>query len=325
MKSTIRLRAFAKINLGLNVRNLRPDGYHGIFTIYQTIALHDRLTIQLSRSEKGISVECDDPRIPGGRPNLVHRACALWKRARNYHGGIKVYLEKRIPAGAGLGGGSSDAATALLGLERLTGDPLGLSARLKLAAQLGSDVPLFLWGGRVFGCGRGEEVYPLGDFPRRPCLVVFPGFPVSTAAAYQELDRRAKGAGRFGGAAVPDRRCKKSNCATARSNLGLTKRSKYSSICSFGAWPHFPLEFWGPAENDFEQVVFARWPELARLKSQLIRAGAETASLTGSGSAVFALFDTAPKLIRASQLIPAPWQVFRTSTLPRDEYERLVF
>lgn len=299
MKSSIRLRAFAKINLGLKVRNLREDRYHEIFTIYQTIALHDRLVISLSSDDGEISVQCDDPRIPSGRNNLAYRACESWRRARNYRGGIHVEIEKRIPAGSGLGGGSSDAAATLLGLERLTGDRLGLAALLKLAAQLGSDVPLFLWGGRVLGCGRGEEVYPLWDFARRHCLVVFPAVHVSTAGAYRELDRR--------------------------SNLQLTKGSKRSNICSFGAWPHFPLEFWGPAENDFEQVVFARWPELARLKSQLIRAGAETASLTGSGSAVFALFDSAPKMIRASQAIPAQWQVFKTRSLPRDEYERLVF
>jgi 4-diphosphocytidyl-2-C-methyl-D-erythritol kinase len=151
----------------------------------------------------------------------------------------------------------------------------------------------------VLGWGRGEEVYPLWDFARRPCLVVFPAFPISTAGAYRELDRRP--------------------------NLRLTQQSGGYKIYSFGAWPHFSLQSWGPAENDFEQVVFARWPELARLKSQLIRAGAETASLTGSGSAVFALFDSAPRMIRASKSIPEHWHVFRTSTLPRDEYERLVF
>lgn len=299
LKSSIRLRAFAKINLGLNVRDLRPDGYHEIFTIYQTIALHDRLAIHLSKGDRGISLQCDDPRIPSGAQNLAYRACELWKRARNFRGGIHIELEKRIPAGSGLGGGSSDAAATLLGLEHLTGNHLGLATRHELAARLGSDVPLFLWGGRVLGCGRGEEVYPLWDFVRRHCLVVFPAVHVSTADAYRELDQR--------------------------SNSRLTKVSKRSNICSFGAWPHLSLKFWGPAENDFEQVVFARWPELAQLKSQLIRAGAETASLTGSGSAVFALFDSAPRMIRASQLIPARWQVFRTRTLPRDEYERLVF
>ena len=298
MKSSIRIRAFAKINLGLKVRARRPDSYHEIFTIYQTLALHDRLTISLARSG-GVSVECDHPTIPGGRQNLVHRACELWKRARNYRGGIKVNLEKKIPMGAGLGGGSSDAAATLLGLERLTGNRMDFNTQLRLAARLGSDVPLFLWGGRVLGCSRGEEVYPLWDFPKRKCLVVFPRFSVSTAEAYRELDQR--------------------------SNLRLTKSAKGSSICSFGAWPLFPLEFWGPAENDFEEVVFAKWPRLARLKAQLIRAGAETASLTGSGSAVFALFDSAPKLVRATKLIPAEWQIFKTRTLPRDEYERLIY
>jgi 4-diphosphocytidyl-2-C-methyl-D-erythritol kinase len=298
LTSSIRIRAFAKINLGLKVRAQRPDGYHEIFTVYQTIALHDRLTISL-RVSGGVSVQCDHPAIQGGRQNLVHRACELWKRARNYRGGITVNLEKKIPMGSGLGGGSSDAAATLVGLERLTGNRMDFNMQLKLAARLGSDVPLFLWGGRVLGCGRGEEVYPLWDFPRRKCLVVFPQFSVSTAEAYRELDRRL--------------------------TLRLTRSTKGSSICSFGAWPLFPLEFWGPAENDFEQVVFARWPELARLKAQLIRAGAETASLTGSGSAVFALFDSAPKLVRATKFIPAAWQIFKTRTLPRDEYERLIF
>ncbi len=299
MTSSIRLRAFAKINLGLKVRNLRPDGYHEILTVYQTIALHDRLTISIDNAGKGVVVHCDHPAIPSGRLNLVHQACELWKHARSYQGGIKIKLEKKIPTGSGLGGGSSDAAVTLIGLERLTGNRMNFAGQLKLAARLGSDVPLFLWGGRVLGCSHGEEVYPLWDLPRRKCLVIFPGLSVSTAEAYRDLDRR--------------------------SNLRLTKKSKDSSIYSFGAWPHFPLEFWGPAENDFEQVVFARWPELARLKAQLIRAGAETASLTGSGSAVFAIFDSAPNLVHAAKSIPAGWQIFRTQTLPRDEYERLIF
>ena len=299
MIPSIRVRAFAKINLGLKVCGLRPDGYHGLFTIYQTIALHDLLTISLQKAGKSVLVECDNPSIPSGRQNLVYKACELWRRARNYQGGVSVLLEKRIPTGSGLGGGSSNAAAALMGLERLTGNRLDFSTQLKLAAQLGSDVPLFRWGGRVLGCGRGEDVYPLWDLPPRKCLVIFPGFSVSTAEAYGALDRRA--------------------------SSQLTKRLKRSKLIAFGAWPHFSLESWGPAENDFEQVVFARWPELARLKAQFIQAGAETASLTGSGSAVFAVFDSAPKLAHAFKFIPAGWQVFRTRTLPRDEYERLMF
>jgi 4-diphosphocytidyl-2-C-methyl-D-erythritol kinase len=295
LATTIRVRAFAKINLGLRILAKRPDGYHEIRTIYQAVSLADRLEISLSPRRHGIHLECDDPAIPAGRANLVHRAGELWKRTRKFRGEIDVRLLKRIPAGSGLGGASSDAAATLLGLERLTGDRLSAAERLRLAARLGSDVPFFLWGGRCLGIGRGEEVYPLWDLPRRHCLIVFPGFTVSTAEAYREAGR-----------------------------LRLTESPRSPKIHSFGARPHFSLENWGPAENDFEQVVFARWPELARLKRQLIRAGAETASLTGSGSAVFALFDSARTLARAAGLIPRGWKQYSTRTLSRPEYRRLL-
>ncbi len=294
MKDTVRLRAFAKINLGLKILGKRPDGYHEILTVYQTVALGDRLEVSLLRGGRGVVVECDDPRIPSGRSNLAYRACELWRRARKYRGGIRVHLKKRIPAGSGLGGASSDAAATLLGLEYLTGNRIVPSARLELAARLGSDVPFFLWGGRALGWGRGEKVFPLTDLPRRKCLVVFPGFPVSTAQAYREA------------------------------SLRLTKRREDSRISFAGARPHLPPQDWGPAENDFEQVVFARWPELGRVKTRLIRAGAEIASLTGSGSAVYAVFASARQLERASKFVPRGWQTFRTRTLPRGEYWRLL-
>jgi 4-diphosphocytidyl-2-C-methyl-D-erythritol kinase len=295
LKNVIRVRAFAKINCGLKILGQRPDGYHEIRTVYQTVTLHDRLEVSLRRPGRGLEVECDEPTVPLGRGNLVFRACDLWQNARGFRGGMRVTLRKRIPSGSGLGGASSDAAATLLGLERLTGDRLGPAVRFALAAQLGSDVPLFLWGGRVLGCGRGEEVYPLVDFPLRHCLVVFPGFAVSTAEAYREWSSR------------------------------LTKKRKAPSMDSFGAWPHLPLMSWGPAENDFEQVVFAKWPELARVKRRLIRAGAETASLTGSGSALYALFPLARQLVHASKLIPEGWRNFRTRTLSRARYQRLLY
>ncbi len=188
---------------------------------------------------------------------------------------------------------SADAAATLLGLERLTRDRLGPAVRFELAAQLGSDVPLFLWGGRVLGCGRGEEVYPLPDLPSRPCLLVYPGFAVSTAEAYRQA------------------------------SLRLTGRKPELTIKKLGAWPQFSRMEWRPAENDFEEVVFARWPELARLKASLIRAGAEAASLTGSGSAVYAIFDSALKLSAALRVVPRDWKVFPTRTLSRAEYRRL--
>ena len=292
VKHSVALHAFAKINLGLRILGKRPDGYHEIRTLYQTVDLHDNLEVKLLPGEEGVDVKCVYPGVPSGRGNLVYQACQLWKHARGFNGRIEVHLKKQIPPGSGLGGASSDAAATLVGLEHLGGDRLDLATRLRFAARLGSDVPLFLLGGRVLGCGRGEEVYPLDDLPRRHCLVVFPSFSLSTREAYREVARR------------------------------LTKRRAASRMSAFGVWSRVPLETWGPAENDFEQVVFAKWPELGELKRQLIRAGAETALLTGSGSAVYAIFDSAPKLLRASKSIPAGWRAFRTRTLPRAEYQR---
>ena len=295
LPKTLRLRSFAKINHGLNILRKRPDGYHELRTIYQTIGLHDRLEISLSKSGKGIIVECDNPAIPAGSGNLVYRTCEAWAKVRGWRGRMQVEIAKSIPLGSGLGGASTNAATTILGLERLSGDRLDPTARQRLAASLGSDVPLFLLGGRVLGCGRGEEVYPLIDLPSLHCLVIFPGFSVSTAEAYREA------------------------------GLRLTDDAASAYIGSFGAWPHFPLMSWGPAENDFEYVVFTRWPELARLKRQLIRAGAEVASLTGSGSAVYALFSSSRQLSRASKLIPKGWLTYSTCTLVRAEYRQELF
>jgi 4-diphosphocytidyl-2-C-methyl-D-erythritol kinase len=289
-----KFHAFAKINLGLSILGLRPDGYHEIRTVYQTVGLHDRLSVELGPGA-GIDVSSDDPKVPGGNKNLVYQIAARWKRARKFRGKIRFRIEKRIPSGAGLGGGSSDAAAALLALERLTGDRLSPAARFRLAAEAGSDVPFFLWGGRALGLGRGEAVYPLPNLARTPCLVVFPGRSVSTAEAYQEAGRR------------------------------LTKKRGTSSMEFFGARPHFFPEISGPAENDFEAVIFARWPELASLKRRLIRAGAKVASLTGSGSAVFALFDSGQKLRHATKLIPKEWKFFSTVTVSREEYHERLF
>ena len=295
MPKIIRLRSFAKINHGLKILRKRPDGYHELRTIYQTIGLHDRLEISVSPSGKGITVECDNPAIPAGSGNLVYRTCEAWAKARGWRGKIHVKIAKSIPLGSGLGGASTNSATTLLGLERLSGDRLDFVERYTLAASLGSDVPLFFLGGRVLGCGRGEEVYPLVDLPSRHCLVIFPGFSVSTAEAYREA------------------------------GLRLTQQKGTGYTASFGAWPHFPLMSWGPAENDFEYVVFTRWPELAQLKRKLIRAGAEVASLTGSGSAVYALFSSSRQLSRASKLIPKGWLNYSTRTLARAEYHQKLY
>jgi 4-diphosphocytidyl-2-C-methyl-D-erythritol kinase len=294
LTTSIRVRAFAKINLGLRILAGRPDGYHEIRTIYQTIRLHDRLTVTVDASGRGVVVSSQGETAPSGRANLAHKAVELWKRARGFRGGVEVRIEKVIPAGSGLGGASSDAAATLTGLEHATGDRLHAAKRFALASKLGSDVPLFLLGGRVLGCGRGEEVYPLEDLDPADCLVVFPRFEMLTTDAYRQAASR------------------------------LTTPANPNNISNFGVWSLRPFDAWGPAENDFESVVFAKWPELGRLKNQLIRAGAETACLSGSGSAVYAIFDSPGKLLQAMRSVPAIWRTFRTRTLTRKSYRRLL-
>jgi 4-diphosphocytidyl-2-C-methyl-D-erythritol kinase len=293
LASSIRLRAFAKVNLALKILGRRQDGYHEIRTVAQTLALHDCLQVTLT-PEPGIYVHCTDALIPSGRGNLVYKACRVWRAARKYSGGIRVALEKHIPAGSGLGGGSSDAAATLLGLEKLSGNLLDPTRLFRLAASIGSDVPLFLVGGRVLACGRGEEVYPLSDLPKRRCLVIYPGFRISTEEAYREASFR------------------------------LTRVCENPRVKKFGVWSLFSPANWGPAENDFEQVAFAKWPELENLKNQFIRAGAETVCLTGSGSAVYVIYDSARQLNLIPSGLPQAWVVFRTRTLGRREYHRLL-
>ena len=270
----------------------RPDDYHEIRTMYQAVSLADEVVIAMDSSPGEIAVETDDPSVPSGPGNLAYRACELWRQDRGSKRAVRISITKKIPAGSGLGGASGDAAATLIGLERLTRDRLPLAARLRLASQLGSDVPFFLMGGRALGCGRGEEVYALPDLPRRQCLICFPGYPQSTREAYAAVD----------------------SC--------LTDGAKSLNMYSFGMWPQFPENDWGPAENDFESFVFAKWPELSRLKRQLLRAGAEMASLSGSGTAVYAIFDSARKLISAQKLLRREWRSFVVRTLGRVEYHK---
>jgi 4-diphosphocytidyl-2-C-methyl-D-erythritol kinase len=328
MPHSIRFRAFAKINLGLKILGPRSDGYHEIRTVYQTIGLHDRLELTLT-TQPVISVKCSDRSAPSGKRNLVYEACKIWRKAAKFSGGIRVVLEKGIPAGSGLGGGSSDATATLLALEKLTGDSLDAHARFQLASALGSDVPLFLLGGRVLGCGRGEEIYSLTDLPRRYCLVVYPRFKISTKEAYRQADTTLapdpltpcpsppRGRG--------ENETQKVEAGLPRHPKKLTRNQEARKVKSFGVWSQFPIEHWGPAENDFEKFVFAKWPELEEAKVQFIRAGAETASLTGSGSAIYAIFDSARQLNRVFRFVPPGWAVFRTRTLSRREYHRLMF
>ena len=181
--------AFAKINLSLQVRGVRPDGYHELSTIFQTIKLHDVLSF--SQTSGPFEIRCDDPACPADRTNLIWKAAQLLWREGGLSGrprGVRVRLQKKIPMQAGLGGGSSDAAAALVTLARLWKITLSSRQLARLAKKLGADVAFFLAGGTALGEGAGDRIKPLEDRPGSPVVLVVPGFGVSTKDAYAWLD-----------------------------------------------------------------------------------------------------------------------------------------
>ena len=292
---SIRVPAFAKVNLRLDVLARRGDGYHELRTIFQSISLHD--TLHLERSRKlGIELQVLGNSTLAATPqreNLVWRAADAFRREVKLTGGLRIALEKRVPAGRGLGGGSSDAAAALAGLIRLTKRRLASDRLLAIASGLGADVPFFLFGGRALGTSRGDEIYPLPDVKRRALVVVSPReIAVNTREAYSWLDHR------------------------------LTKDSGNSRLWSFCAL------CWSPQgdglSNDFESVVFKRHPRLAHIRRELLRAGAAEAALAGSGSAVFGVFPNPAQARRSARLFPED-EVFLCSTLSRKAYTRALW
>jgi 4-diphosphocytidyl-2-C-methyl-D-erythritol kinase len=286
-----RLSALAKINLGLKVLNKRPDGFHELRTVFQTVSLADTLDVEFTPApETSITVR-SEPDIPG---NLVERAATLVFDLMRTTGKVEFRLKKRIPMGAGLGGGSSDAAAVLLGLPVLAGHPISLPVLLEAAACLGSDVPFFLLGGTAVATGRGTELYPLPERRSASCLLVAPEVHVSTAEAYQTLNRG------------PDE---------------LTSAAWQNMISSFQScvWDG---EAVSPGENDFESVVFPKHPRLQILKQQLERLGARPAMLSGSGAALFGLFPDPSQARRAAASF-ADERVFVVSLVSRARYRAL--
>jgi 4-diphosphocytidyl-2-C-methyl-D-erythritol kinase len=293
MKS-VTIRAYAKLNLGLGVMGRRQDGFHEIRTIYQTVSLADDLQVMLSAGARAVRLDKSGLDVPAGRQNLAVRAAEATLRELKLRGQVSIRLRKRIPPGSGLGGGSSDAAAVLRALVYLSGKQVGNGRLLHLAASLGSDVPFFLFGGTAVGLGRGEEVYPMPERPRRSCVILFPGAGMDTAEAYRRLRRPWLTA------------------SSARPNI--------ESFCSQanGDGGRAP----GRIGNDFEPIVFREFPYLAKAKNILLRSGAELASLTGSGTAVFGLFRDAAQARRAAQqLRQRGQQVFLARTVSRREFQ----
>ena len=295
MKS-VRVPAYAKVNLCLDVLGRRADGYHELRTVFQAISLNDTLELEL-RPKTGIELQVLGDGSLSGVPheeNLVYRALRDLSAVLGLPQGVRAVLTKRIPVGRGLGGGSSDAAAALLGLLKLAKRSLETARLLEIAAKLGADVPFFLHGGRALGIGRGDEIYPLPDVKRRQLLVVSPHeIAVPTKDAYQWI---SEGLSR-----------------ELTNGEGPTKLLQFCALC------------WSPQggalSNDFEAAVFPRYPRLAAIKRELLQQGAAEASLAGSGSAVFGIFQHPAKARRAARSFPKD-QVFLCSTLAREEYRR---
>ncbi len=339
---TVTVRSFSKINLGLSIGGLRLDGFHDLRTIYQTIALHDIIRVQVGRGT-GIEILCDDPRVPKDQTNTCYRIAERAMAALGAGGRVTIIIEKKLPVQGGLGAGSGNAVATLLALERTLKKKLPGEERLRIAGEVGSDLPLFLVGGTVLGVGRGEEVYPLPDLPATHCVVGTPGIGVSTPEAFGNWD-----------AVVADESADLRSARTAeggrphvdRADAKLTPQLPSDRMIEFGravsAWlsgqplSGVPVKKGrGRAEtslldlvrtgieNDFERVVFPKYPELREVKSVLERAGAFYASLSGSGSAIYGLFrsrEAGQKAVVRLQRDGVP--AVATTTLTRRQYWR---
>lgn len=290
----VAVRAYAKINLDLRVLGMRPDGFHELRTVFQSISLHD--TVACIPRDGPFAIECARAGVPLDRSNLIWRAAeSLWRALRRDGpiDGVLVRLEKRIPLQAGLGGGSADAAATLVGLARAWGVQLRPAQLTDVAATLGADVPFFLAGGTALGLGRGDEVYPLADLPRHWIVLLVPGFGVSTSEAYGWYDAErdlARGAFAREPQHVP------------------------------GPWPSRSAQM----INDLEVPIARHHPEIDQMKAALRRAGAAAAAMSGSGSAVFGLFQKRRDAVAAvDRLAGSGWQVLLTESLGRGEHARL--
>src|SRR5271170_2407839 len=189
------VRSFSKINLGLAIGPIRPDGFHALTTLYQTLAAHDLVTVEAHPAEKtAITIASNDARVPTDERNTAFKSVNLALNALKTVAEVRIHIGKRLPVQGGLGAGSANAVAALIGLERELGAhgiaPLPGAEKLRIAADVGSDVPLFLIGGAVLGVGRGEEVYPLPDLPTAHCVLALPDLGVSTPQAFRDWDAR---------------------------------------------------------------------------------------------------------------------------------------
>ena len=363
---TVIVPSFAKINLGLRIGPLRADGFHELRTVYQTIALHDVIRVSVGRGS-GIEIRCDDARVPRDSTNTCWKVVERAMDALRVRGRVTITIEKRLPVQGGLGGASGNAVAALIALERALKKQLSGPERLRIASEVGSDLPLFLIGGTVLGVGRGEEVYPLPDLSAMPCVIALPEVAVSTPKAFADWDSLlASGIEKQVPVRLPPgsrslragSRLGNRSQATDSASLGMTEVENSSRLKNpthsgrmlefsreISAWLNAGLVASKPRrsgvsargggraenplldlvrtgiENDFEKVVFPQYPELLEVKRVLERSGAKYASLSGSGSAIYGLFDSQAKAqAAAGKLGKIGMRALVTKTLTRRQY-----
>jgi 4-diphosphocytidyl-2-C-methyl-D-erythritol kinase len=348
------VRSYAKINIGLVIGPGRPDGFHELRTIYQTIGLYDTIKVDAKPGGTGIEIRCKDPRVPADASNTCYRIAERVLKLLKRRGKITITIEKQLPVQGGLGAGSSNAVATLFALERELKQEISPEAKLRIAAEVGSDLPLFCIGGTVLGTGRGEEVFPLPDLPEMAVVVVTPAISISTPEAFQAWDRdnaesadnddrdwqnwSARNAGRNYG---------KLTVADSSDRISVFSRAIYQWLSSYlflasatgngavaAGVPRgrnknrgdqaeallFDLVRAG-IENDFERVVFPQNPELREVKRALQKHGARYASLSGSGSSIYGLCASrqqAEQVAAALQRDGINAQV--TGTVGRSEY-----
>jgi 4-diphosphocytidyl-2-C-methyl-D-erythritol kinase len=337
------VRSHAKINLGLGIGAPRADGFHGLATVYQTLAVFDRVTVSAKQSSTtSIRITSNDPRVPTDERNTAWKMVDVVLRTLELSVEISIHIEKTLPIQGGLGAGSANAVAALIGLEaelgiaptsqnRDVGRPDGLSwqvRRLALAAQVGSDVPLFLIGGAVLGFDRGQLVSPLPDFESTACVVALPSIGVSTPQAFRDWDTLCHRSGLTPEAS--EAKLNELSRAYRRSSLGVDAQDGSSGVLPNEkdlAGPMVSALVRTGIANDFESVVFPQHPLLSEIKRTLAAAGtpeeALLASLSGSGSALFGLYrgqedaEAAQERLRAIGV-----ESLLTRTLPREQYWR---
>ncbi|MEK9141129.1 MAG: 4-(cytidine 5'-diphospho)-2-C-methyl-D-erythritol kinase [Nitrospirota bacterium] len=288
LPASITVFAPAKINLVLRILDRRPDGYHNLWSLMQIVQLEDELSISLSDKHSAITLRCDDPSLGTDPSNLVYRAAAAVREHSGRAVGLDLMLAKRIPMGAGLGGGSSDAAATIIGLNQLLNLGWSMEEMAHVGQTLGSDVPFFFFAPSAIVGGRGEKVAPVRIKGQRWVVLVNPGFPVETKWAYQQLSVSRTGV---------------RSISEVHAALGNASELAWENVLQL-------------AENDFETAVFKAHPVLHGIKQKLLGEGAEAALLSGSGATVFGVFrdETSARQARSSLQTESHLKVYAVST-----------